>query len=180
MRIWIPVFAQIDLKNTTIKLQDGTTPTPNEISIKIGEGNLTYDENREIVYTPNRGLLDEVREGDETPMDVTFDFVWEFLTGNQDSAGVPPTVEDVLKNQNNAATWVSSDSDACRPFAIDIVIEDVPSCGASAPRQEQEIITLADFRYETLSHDLREATVAVSGRCNVTRATIVRSLQPST
>lgn len=175
-----PVFIQIDLKQTLLKLKDGTTPTANEITIKIGEGNLTYSENRAIEYTLDRGLLDEVRLGDEAPMDVAFDLLWEFIVGNTDSAGVPPTVEDVLKNQNNASGWISTDADACRPFAVDVVVEHVPVCGAGAPTQEQEIITLPDFRYETLDHDLRAGTIAVSGRCNAKVATIVRSLQPST
>lgn len=173
-------MAQIDLKYTTLSLQDGSTPTPNSITIKIGEGNLTYSENKTIEYTLDRGLIDEVREGDEVPMDVSFDLVWEFITGNTDSAGVPPTVEDALKNQNNAASWVSSDPDTCRPYALDVIIEYVPQCGAGAPTQEQEVITLPDFRYETLDHDLRAGTISCSGRCNAKVATIVRSLQPST
>ena len=177
--IRIPVFAQIDLKNVTIKLVDGTTPTANFISIKIGEGNLTYSENRTIEYTLDRGRIDEVREGDEVPLDVSFDLLWEFITGNQDSAGVPPTVEDALKNQNNAAGWLSSDPDTCRPFALDLLLENVPVCGAAAPTQEQEFITLPDFRYETLDHDTSAGTIAVSGRCNSKVATVVRSLQPS-
>ena len=177
--IRVPVFAQVDLKNVELKLIDGTTPTANEIVIKIGEGNLTYSENRTIEYTLDRGRIDEVREGDEVPMDVSFDLLWEFITGNQDSAGVPPTVEDVLKNINNAASWISSDPDACRPFAIDIVLENVPVCGSGAATQEQEFITLPDFRYETLDHDLSAGTIAVSGRANSKTASIVRSLQPS-
>jgi hypothetical protein len=179
-KIWVPVFAQIDIKNTELKLQDGTTPTPNEIIIKVGEGNLTYSENRTIEYTLDRGRIDEVREGDEVPMDVSFDLLWEFITGNTDSAGVPPTVEDVLKNQNNASTWISSDPDTCRPFAVDVLVENVPVCGAGSPTQEQEFITLPDFRYETLDHDVRAGTISVTGRCNAKVASIVRSLQPST
>ena len=176
---WVPVYAQIDMKNVTLKIQDGTTPTANEIEIKVDEGNLTYSENRTIEYTLDRGRIDEVREGDEVPMDVAFDLLWEFITGNQDSAGVPPTVEDALKNVNNAASWISSDSDTCRPYAVDIILENVPVCGASAPTQEQEFITLPDFRYETLDHDLSAGTIAVSGRCNSKVASILRSLQPS-
>lgn len=175
---WTPVFLQIDLKDATLKLVDGTTPTANEIEIKIGEGNLTYSENRTIEYTLDRGLLDEVREGDQVPMDVAFDLVWEFIKGDTSSGGAPPTVEDVLKNIGNAAAWISSDADVCRPFAIDVVIEHVPSCGAGG-NVDQEFITLTDFRYETLDHDLRAGTISVSGRCNAVSASIVRSAQPS-
>lgn len=176
---WTPVFVQIDLKDATLKLRDGSTPTANEIEIKIGEGNLTYSENRNIEYTLDRGNLDEVREGDQVPMDVSFDLVWEFIKGDASSGGAPPSVEDALKNLGNAASWVSTDADTCRPFALDIIIEYVPSCGAGA-QADQEIITLPDFRYETLDHDLRAGTISCSGRCNATQASVVRSAQPST
>ena len=177
--VFNPVFFQIDLKDVTLKIRDGATPTPNEIEIKIGEGNLTYSENRNIEYTLDRGLLDEVRKGDEVPMDVSFDFVWEFIKGSSASAGAPPTIEDALKNTGQAAAWVSTDPDTCRPYAVDIILEHVPSCGAGSDA-EQETITLPDFRYETLDHDLRAGTIAVTGRCNAEEATAVRVPQPST
>ena len=170
------VFLVIDLKDVTIKLVDGTTPTGLNIEIKIGEGNLTYDENRNVEYILNRGNLDEVRLGDQIPMDVTFDFIWEYIRGDTSSAGGIPTVEDVLKRRGNAAAWVSTDSDACRPFAIDIILYHVPNCATG----DQETITLSDFRYDTLSHDLRGGSISVTGRCNVVEATAVRAAQPST
>jgi len=166
------VFAQIDLKYATIKIKDGST---NELTITIGEGNLTYTEARNIEYTLDRGILDEVREGDQIPVDVSMDFVWEYLRGSS-ASGAPPTVEEALKRIGNAANWVSTDADACRPYAVDIEVTYAPipaSCG------DQEVITLPDFRYESLDHDLRAGTVSVSGKCNVTQATVVRSAQSS-
>lgn len=168
----------IDLKQTTIKLKDGTTPTPNEITVKIGEGNLTYSENRNIEYILDRGLLDEVRTGDEVPIDVTFDFVWEFIEGNTSTSTNLPTLEDFLKGKNNAALFVSTDIDNCRPFAVDLELDHTPQCGAGA-QPDKEVITFPDFRYDTLDHDLRAGTIAVTGRCNATEATAVRTTQPS-
>jgi hypothetical protein len=176
----LTAYLLIDLKNTAIKLLDGTTPTALELEIKIGEGNVTWDETRNVEYILDRGRIDEVRLGDEVPMDINFDFIWEFLSGDTSSAGALPTVEDVLKNRGNASTWISSDPDTCRPFAIDIVLENIPPCGTGGSPAEQEIITLPDFRYTSLSHDLRAATVAVTGQSNATEATSVRSFQPST
>lgn len=173
-------YLLIDLKNVTIKLVDGATPTPNELEIKIGEGNLTWDETRNVEYILDRGRLDEVRLGDEAPMDVSFDFIWEFLGGDLSTSATLPTIEDVLKNRGNAAGWISSDADTCRPFAIDIVLENVPPCGSGGSPAEQEIITLPDFRYAGLSHDLRGAAIACTGQCNSTEAISVRSFQPST
>jgi hypothetical protein len=53
---WISTFAQIDLKNVTIKIVDGATPA-NELEIKIGEGNLTYSEKVNRQYIKDRGPL---------------------------------------------------------------------------------------------------------------------------
>lgn len=167
-------FIVIDLKDATLKIKDGTTPTANEIEIKIGEGNLTYSENRNVEYILDRGLLDEVRLGDEVPMDVSFDVIWEYIKGSTDSAGIAPTVEDAMKQRGNASSWVSTDDDVCRPFCVDIVIEHVPSCATG----DQEIITLPDFRYETIDHDLRAGQLSVTGRCNTVEASVVRSAQP--
>jgi hypothetical protein len=129
------------------------------LEVKVGEGNLTYDEKRTMEYTLDRGNLDTVREGDQVPMDVKFDFIWEFLTA---SSGDDPTIEDVLKHRGEAADWVSSSSDACEPFAVDIEVEHIPPCGG----EEVEAIRLPDFRQESLAHDLRAGTVAATGKCN--------------
>lgn len=168
--VWVTTFASIDLKNVTIKLVDGASPA-NELEVKIGEGNLTWTEKVDRTYTLDRGRLDDVRDADEAPMDVKFDFMWEELKGSS-ASGEPPSIEDVLKRIGNAADWTSTDDDTCRPFAVDIVLVNVPTpsgCG------DTETITLPDFRYEQLDHDLRGATVACSGRCNATQPTIVRT-----
>jgi len=171
--VWVAVFAQIDIKNATIHILDGAG-TPNEIQVVIGEGNLTYTERREMEYNLDRGIIDEVRLGDQVPMDVRLDFRWDYIQGTL-GTGDPPSVEDFLKRKNSAAAFVSTDSDACRPFAVDLEIRNVPlptTCG------DKETITLPDFRYEQLDHDLRAGTVAVSGRSNAQEATVVRAVQP--
>jgi hypothetical protein len=170
---WISTFAQIDLKNVTIKIVDGATPA-NELEIKIGEGNLTYSEMVNRQYIKDRGLLDEVRNGDEEPMDVRFDFKWDYIQGSSVSSDAPPSVEEALKQTGQAAGWTSTDSDACRPYAVDIVLLNVPSpsgCG------DMETITLPDFRYEEIPHDLRAGTISCTGKCNATKAIVVREAQ---
>lgn len=173
-RFWTPAFAQIDLKNATIKILDGGVGTAqNSITITVGEGNLTYTERKNIEYTLDRGVLDEVREGDQVPVDVNLDFVWEYITGGS-ATGATPTVEDALKRKGPASAWVSTDSDQCRPYAVDIEVTYAPTPAACG---DMEVITLPDFRYEELAHDLRAGTVSVTGRCNVVEATAVRSAQ---
>ena len=170
-KIWNPAYAQIDLKNVTIKIQDGSTP-PKSIDVKIGEGNLTYSEKMNRDYTLDRGNLDLVRNGDQVPMDVSLDFTWEYITGSE-ASGALPTVEDALKQKGNAADWVSTDDDPCAPYCVDIICENLPACGESG---EMETLTLPDFRWEQLNHDVKAGTVAVSGKCNATEAMADRSL----
>lgn len=165
-------MAQIDLKQATLTIRDGTTPTPNELEVRIGEGNLTYTEAKNMEYKLNRGKLDEVREGDEVPVAVSFDFVWDYIKGSSDSGAVA-TIEDALKKKNNASTWLSSDSDQCRPYAVDLVILYTPDCSTG----DKEEIVLSDFRFESLAHDLGAGTIACSGNCNVTEAETTREAQ---
>ena len=156
-------MAAIDLKNTTIKIKDGAS---HSITVVLGEGNLTYEEKRNMEYVKDRGLLDTVREGDEEPVDVRLDATWEYLTGS----GGTPTVEDAMKRRGAAATWTSTSADSCEPYAVDIEITNAPPCGAS----DQEVITIQDFRYESVSHDMKAATLSFAGKANVKQATVVR------
>ena len=161
-----PSFFQIDLKDVTLKIVDGAA---NEIEIKIGEVNFTWTEARNIDYTLDRGNLDEVRLDDDIPVNVSFDFIWEFISGT----GIIPTIEDALKKRGPAAAWVSTDADGCRPYAVDLVLINAPNCGASS--NPVETITIQDFRWESLDHDLRAGTISCSGQANVTEADSVRS-----
>lgn len=138
------------------------------LSIKVGDGNLQFTENREFIYDLDRGLLDTVREGNQVPLDVSLDFVWEFLTAI--SGATTPTISDVLHHRGAAAAWESSSDDPCEPFALDIEIEHVPACGSA----ETELITLPDFRWEALPHSMTDAQVSMTGRCNATEALILR------
>jgi len=165
-------MAQIDLKQATVTIKDGDG---NSLEIRIGEGNLTYTEAKNMEYKLNRGVLDEVREGDEIPMAVTFDFIWDYLKGPSSASGSggTPTIEDALKQRGGAAAWISSDADTCRPYAVDLVILYIPDCATG----DQEEITLPDFRYESLAHDLSAGTVAASGNCNATEVIDTRAAQ---
>ena len=162
-------MAVIDLKQTTLFILDGTSPTQLTVEVKIGEGNMTYSERRNMDYILDKGLLDTVREGDQVPVEVRFDFQWEFL--KTDGAGPPPTVEEALKNEGAASAWISSATDPCEPYAVDIRLTNTPVC----PGVKNEEIYLADFRWESLDHDLRANSVAVSGQANITRAAITRN-----
>lgn len=141
------------------------------VEVKVGDGNVTYTETNEYNYDLDRGNLDTVREGDQQPMEVSMDMTWEFLTAI--SGAATPTLEDALKNRGPAADWISSSSDACEPYAVDIEIEHIPRCSG----EYVEVITLPDFRKESLEHSIEDSTISTSGRCNATEAIVSRRLK---
>jgi hypothetical protein len=147
--------------------------TANEVEIVIGEGNLTYSEKREFEYKLNRGALDTVREGDEQPMDVSFDLQWEFLRYASGDDDAVPTVEEALKRTGLASTWRSTSDDPCEPYCVDIIIENNPGCGSEGL---SETIILPDFRWETMDHDAQNGSISCSGRCNAKIAVVARNI----
>ena len=140
---------------------------PQLLYIQLGDGNLTFTETVERIYDRDRGILDTVRNGDEQPLEINLEFTYVFVT--QETAKVVTPV-DALKQLGDAAEWVSSDTDQCAPYAVDLELRHCLPCGT----EEDELLVFNDFRYETLEYDLQEATIAVSGRCNVTDAVATR------
>lgn len=141
------------------------------VEVKVGDGNITYTETKEYNYDLDRGNLDTVREGDQQPMEVSIDMTWEFLTAI--SGAATPTLEDALKNRGPAASWVSASSDLCEPYCVDVEIEHIPRCSG----EYVEVVTLPDFRQESLEHSIEDSTISCSGRCNATEAIVSRRLK---
>lgn len=158
-------MAVIDLKNVIFEVRDGAS---NKLKVRIGNGNLTYDEKRNVQYILDRGLLDKVRLGDQAPVEVKFDFEWEFVTGV--GSDNPISVEDALKQKGAASAWVTSSADACEPYCVDLYMFNIIPCGTL----QAETIILPDYRWETLSHDPKAGAVSSSGKCNVVFATATR------
>jgi hypothetical protein len=138
------------------------------LSIKIGDGNVTWNETAQIEYQMDRGVLDAAVEGDDVPVDVSLDCVYEFLTAVTGS-GVP-TPEDVIEHRGEAAAWESTSADPCEPYCIDMEVDYAPPCSGI----NHEITPFPTLRVERMNHDVAGATISMSGKCNVTGITSVR------
>lgn len=136
------------------------------IQIVVGDGNVQYEEKVNRDYLMNRGRVYTVVNGDDVPMDVSFDFWWQLILGT----GSEITPEDALKQRGNASNWVSSDNDTCSPYCVDLEILFTPLCTA----EDIEKIILPFFRYDSLNHDARSRTISCKGRCNATQPTVSR------
>ncbi len=133
---------------------------PQQVYIKIGDGNLTYTEHRDYQYLLDRGLLDTVREPKDVPMDVKLDAVYEHITSGT-SDNVCPM--DALKGHNSAVEWVSSAPDACEPYCVDVLVDYNPPC---AP-VNRETTVFPMFRAETREINYNTAVISLTGKCNV-------------
>ena len=138
------------------------------VSVTIGEGNLNYTEAQEMEYIRDRGVLDTVRQGEDVPVEVTMDFSYTFVTTGTSETITPV---DALKGIGGASEWVTSSSDLCEPYAVDIEIARALSCGST----EDENTLLSDYRWESLEYSLRDATISGTGKCNITDASQSRA-----
>jgi len=140
---------------------------PQRLEIKIGDGDVSWTEAREFVYDLDRDMLDTVRQGQEQPIEIDLAFVFEYVTTESGQAITPV---DALKRIGEATEWVSSSSDLCEPYAVDIYIIHCVPCGTD---QDQDFL-FSDFRFESLEYSIQDASISVSGRCNATDTTSSR------
>lgn len=98
-------MASKDLRDAQITITDGTAaPGTNTLTITADEGDLSFTQPLNTNWLRNRGVLAEVQDGDEEPVDVTFSFFW----GNELSDPVAPTPRDALMRVGAAAAWAST------------------------------------------------------------------------
>jgi len=152
-------MAQIDLKHAVLSIQDALS---HFVELHIGEGVLQYTEKRNVEFVKSRGELSFTREGDQEPVDVAFDFVWDFLIS---ADGEPITIKEALTKTGAASTWTSSTQDSGQPYSINIVVVYTPQCEGVA----KETLVIQDFYYSELAHNPKDATISVKGQANIVR-----------
>jgi len=132
---------------------------PQELNIKIGDGDLRYTERDEFNYDLDRGELDTVRRADDVPMEVVSNFVYENITTGTGEDIAPM---DAIKRKGSASEWVSAAADQCEPYAVDFLVKHTPPCGTS----EKEFTLFPDFRSEQREVNFKESNIQITGRCN--------------
>jgi hypothetical protein len=143
------------------------TFAPQQVEITVGDGDMKWSEAKEYKYELDRGLLDTVREGDDQPMEVSSNFVFDTV---KSGTGETITPVEAIKGTGNAAEWVSTSSTACEPYCCDIEVVDDRPCST----QYTTTYVFPDFRWEKLDYSAKDGTIAVSGKCNATEPTVTR------
>lgn len=162
---------KIDLKNVILKIKDDGSE---EIEVKFDTGNFTFSDQIAHEYDLDRGNLDTVSLGDEIPIDISFTGRFDYFKG--DSTIV--TLRDALRKSGEASAWVSTAAgiggQECTPYAVDLELINTPDCSTGITNPI-ETMTFAQFRADNIAFDVDAGTVAVTGKCNITAPTSVRS-----
>lgn len=136
-----------------------------KIEVIIGEGNFSYKETYNRAYQLNRGLLNTVKNADDTPLELSFDLEWDYISSACPILNATiPTIAEALKGVGAAADWVNAAADTCEPYACDIEFWNVPSCTGS---NVNEKYIFADYRVEGLDHNANDSQVSCTGKCNI-------------
>ena len=162
---------KIDLKNVTLTVKDDGSE---EYEVKFDAGNFTFSDQIAHDYDLDRGLIDTVSLGDEIPVGISFTGRFDYFKGDSSV----PTIRDVLRKAGEASAWVSTASgisgQECTPYAVDLELVNAPTC-ATGITNPIETMTFAQFRADSVAFDPDAGTVVVTGKCNITAPSSVRS-----
>lgn len=135
-----------NLTHGTLKIKDGTSPTPNELVIPIMEGNLSFEEKHEAHVIKNRGRLEELSQGSEEAIMIDFDFTFERWEGKP-SSGIP-SVPDALMLRGEASGWTTTNPNKInspKTTTLEFTIADVEGTGGGY----NEVLTFALFSVDS-------------------------------
>jgi hypothetical protein len=74
--------------------------------------------------------------------------------------------------QTGAASTYVTTSNACDPYAFDIIVKINGTCGTTI---KDEIITFPDFTKQSIGGDFKSGQFSVKGICNALHPTSVRT-----
>jgi hypothetical protein len=133
-----------NLRDGKVIIQDGS-PSPKQLEIPIAEGDLAFTQKSPSFVVLNRGRIDSRKQGDETPLDVSFTGKFEQWSGNYGSTGLSPV--DVMDGTQKAidAGWISTDP--CGPWAIDVLFQMQNPCN----KAEFEQLTFRKVHFDEIA-----------------------------
>lgn len=162
-----------NMTNGSLKIKDGTTPTPLEITIPVMEGDFSWTETDEARTVMNRGTLHSFANPLEEPMTVSFTVKFCEYRGNTNT-NVPSPV-DALKQRGEAAAWVSTTG--CGPYTTDLEFTITKPSPCTDANEQSEVLDFPQFHADTITFEEGEDfnTITVEGKCLATKPTSTRT-----
>jgi len=118
-----------NLRHGKVTVKDGSG-TPKVLEIAPMKGDLKFDEHSKTQIVMNRGRLDSRIEGDQEPINITFQV--QFAQWSYANAGVGVSPRDAIHGPeappatNSAQAWVSVNP--CGPYAVDLFFDIANPC----------------------------------------------------
>lgn len=131
-------------------------------TVTLDEGDLSWTQTNNVIEVLDRGVLDHIRKGDESPMDVSFSMKYQNLQA--DSA---TTTYEAIKGIGEASAWDSTRGEDV--YCVSLVFQVLNTSDAV-----EESINFRDFFWTSIEFSEGDEynTLAVSGRSFRTTPTI--------
>lgn len=157
-------MGQRNIRDATITIKGAGGKGGTGITMQVGEGNVTWSEKRNLEYIRDRGVILNTREGDDDPVDVSIDAIWDWLIDTTSDDSFREAFTGKTNTNGISSKWTTADDgDECAPYAVNVYVA-MDACPAVAT--PQETIKLEFYRYESFDYDLRAGTLATSGKAD--------------
>lgn len=150
-----------NLRDGELVIKDGTTPTPQSLTVLLDEGDLTWTQRANTIEIKDRGSLADghTRKGDEESIGLSFTARWTQLIGKSAGGGDPLQLYEFLMFISGADVVSTSQAGEQDTLSLEFTVLD-PAGAAS------EKITFAKVYREslTMSEGDEFNQIAFSGR----------------
>lgn len=183
------VGKSIDLRNAALFLKTCTEITVSSFTdhterdvwllIKFGEGNLSWNMNREIQYERDRDKLDDVNSGPEQPLEVTFEGKATFVLSASEE---PHTIHEITSGYNfetgvmqfagTPEPWLAKYG--CPPYACELEYHQIPQLECPTIDADGEAMLFRYFRASSVGWDQSSKRVSIRGNCDVLVPRVMR------
>ena len=188
---------KIDLKNVNLLVLRRSNLAAEPMShltgmvVKFGEGTFTWNLRDTITYELDRGRLEDVRRGDEVPIDISFTGKYEYIQQfganplGTDYLSLFEALDGTLAN-GDPSPWQDAGTPPTQGPEIEPWLECAPYCVALELHNDLrrecpnltgnflEAVLFRYFRVESHTMDVKAGTIAVAGKCNITDPLVQR------
>ena len=135
-----------NLRDGQLVIKDGTTPTPQSLTVLLDEGDLTWTERANTIEIKDRGSISagHTRKGDEESMALSFSAKWTQLIGISADGGDPLQLYEFLMFVSGASVVSTSSTGEQDTLQLEFTIVD--PAGAAG-----EKVTFAKVYRESLT-----------------------------
>jgi len=195
---------KIDLKNVNLlvlrrsNLAANPMPINTGMVVKFGEGTFTWNIRDTINYELDRGRLEDVRRGDEIPIDISitgkYEYIQQYGADVNERLSLFEAMDGTLLN-GDPNPWVTAASPTpagveieewldCAPYCVALELHndlrrECPAINGPPPDPPKyplplEAMLFRFFRAESHAMDVKAGTIAVTGKCNTTDPLVQR------